>query len=306
MGGIGTAGEGQAADASPGRMDDDDRFDFDVVFDPEDYLYFYAASLTPERTAREVALVRALLGLRPGDEVLDLACGHGRLAIPLAEMGIRVTGLDRSEGFLRRARDEAARRGVAVDFVLGDMRRLPWRDRFDAVYNVFTSFGYFSDADNQRVLEEVARALRPGGRFLLETQNRDALLGSLVPFNVVERGDDFLIDAHHYDPVRGRIYTRRAMVRDGRVRRGQFFVRLYTPPELAAMLRRAGLELEGFYDETGAPLGPRSRRIVVVARRPGGPAGDAIGPAPAGGTGGAGSGGAGSGGGGGGHGTGTG
>ncbi|GAB6877458.1 DUF309 domain-containing protein [Thermaerobacter litoralis] len=252
------------------------RFDFDAVFDPDDYLYFYEPILTPERTQREVALVWTLLGLRPGERVLDLACGHGRLAVPLATLGARVTGLDRSEGFLARARKAAARQGVEVEWVQGDMRRLPWRDRFDAAFNVFTSFGYFSDPENLEVLRQVAQALRPGGRFLLETQHRDALLGRFAPYNVVERGDDVLIDAHRWDPVTGRIITRRTIRRAGQVRRGEFFVRLYTPPELANLFEQAGLEVKGFYDETGAALSAQSRRLVVVghkrpaAGRPGG------------------------------------
>src|SRR5690606_30638800 len=93
----------EGAGGGPGHDDgpaDPDRFDFDAVFAPGDYLHFYGQTLTPERSAREVALIRTLLNLRPGDEVLDLACGHGRLAVPMAELGMRVTGLDRSEGFL--------------------------------------------------------------------------------------------------------------------------------------------------------------------------------------------------------------
>ncbi|HEY8395069.1 MAG TPA: class I SAM-dependent methyltransferase [Thermaerobacter sp.] len=259
----------QAAPAPASAADDPDRFDFDAVFAPDDYLYFYGDTLTPERTAREVALIRTLLDLRPGQEVLDLACGHGRIAVPLAELGLRVTGLDRSAGFLALARQAAAERGVQAEFVRGDMRQLPWRDRFDAVYNVFTSFGYFPDEENEQVLGQVARALKPGGRFLLETQNREFLLRHMVPFSVIERGDDFLIDAHSFDPVRGRIYTCRTVIRDGRVRRARFFVRLYTPAEMAGLLRRAGMEVLGFYDETAAPLSLDSRRMVVVARRPG-------------------------------------
>ncbi|QBS37345.1 DUF309 domain-containing protein [Thermaerobacter sp. FW80] len=256
-----------------GAVADEPAFDFDAVFDPDDYLYFYEPMLTPERTQREVALIWTLLGLRPGQAVLDLACGHGRVAVPLAAMGVRVTGLDRSPGFLARAREAATRQGVEVEWVEGDMRRLPWRDRFDAAFNVFTSFGYFVDEENLEVLRQVAAALRPGGRFLLETQHRDALLARFAPFNVVERGDDFLIDAHRWDPVTGRVVTQRTVIRQGRVRRGRFFVRLYTPAELGALLRQAGLEPVGFYDENGAPLSPESRRLVAVARKPAGAGG---------------------------------
>ena len=89
----------------------------------EDYLYFYEELLTPERTAAEVELVWKLLELEPGSELLDLACGHGRIANPLAERGVRVTGLDATPLFLELAREDAARRGVEVEYVEGDMRR---------------------------------------------------------------------------------------------------------------------------------------------------------------------------------------
>src|SRR6266542_3005848 len=116
--------------------------DREAAFD-EDYLYFYEELLTPERTAAEVDLVWKLLELEPGLELLDLACGHGRIANPLAERGVRVTGLDATPFFLELARADAAERGVEVEYVEGDMRSIPWSGRFDRVLNWFTSFGYF-------------------------------------------------------------------------------------------------------------------------------------------------------------------
>ena len=145
-------------------------FDFEGVFD-EDYLYFYEEMLTPERTAAEVEQVAELLGSR--EHVLDCPCGHGRIANALAERGYRVTGLDASELFLDRARADADARGVDVEYVHGDMRKLPWRETFDGLVNWFTSFGYFDDATNREMLVGFCDALRPGGRLVLETQNPD-------------------------------------------------------------------------------------------------------------------------------------
>ncbi len=101
-------------------------FPREEAFD-EDYLYFYSDFLTPERTAAEVEVVWKLLELEPGLELLDLACGHGRIANSLAERGARVTGLDATPLFLDLARRDAAERGVEVEYVEGDMRSLPWR-----------------------------------------------------------------------------------------------------------------------------------------------------------------------------------
>jgi SAM-dependent methyltransferase len=241
-------------------------FDTQGLFD-EDYLHFYAAVLSDERTGAEVERIWTLLALEPGMEVLDLACGHGRIANRLAAHGCRVTGLDATPLFLDHARRDAAERGVRVDYVQGDMRELPWTGRFDRVVNWFTSFGYFDDAGNRRVIAQVARALRPSGRFALEVQHRDWIVGALLPAYMVERDGDLLIDRNRFDPLTGRIVTVRIIVRDGRVRRVPFFTRLFSFTELRDWLLQAGFATVDAYGEDGAPLSPASRRLLAVARR---------------------------------------
>jgi 2-polyprenyl-3-methyl-5-hydroxy-6-metoxy-1,4-benzoquinol methylase len=139
----GSAGAGQARPGLPAdrrsRMDQPD-IDARELFD-EDYLYFYAEALGDERSDAETELLWRLLELEPGMEVLDLACGHGRIANRLAVRGCRVTGLDATPLFLDRARQDAADRGVEVDYLEGGMRNLPWTGRFDRVVNWFTAFG---------------------------------------------------------------------------------------------------------------------------------------------------------------------
>ncbi|HEX3213864.1 MAG TPA: class I SAM-dependent methyltransferase, partial [Actinomycetota bacterium] len=124
--------------------------------------------LPAERTAAEVNGVVGQLGLAPGARLLDLCCGPGRHAVPLAQLGYRVTGLDLSRPLLARAAAAAA--GQRVGLVAADMRRLPFADgSFDAVLNLFNAFGYLEDeAQDELVLAEVARVLAPGGRFLQE------------------------------------------------------------------------------------------------------------------------------------------
>jgi len=131
----------------------------------DDYLYFYAQLLTDERSEQEVDLIWRLLELEAGLEVLDLACGHGRIANRLAERGAQVTGLDATPGFLELAREDAAARGVEVDYVEADMRDPPWEGRFDRMLSWFTSFGYFDDEGNRAVLAAAFRTLKPGWSF---------------------------------------------------------------------------------------------------------------------------------------------
>jgi SAM-dependent methyltransferase len=244
-------------------------FDFDEVFSPDDYLYFYELRLGSERTEDEVGLIQRLLGLEPGMAVLDLACGHGRITQGLAAHGCHVVGLDASPGFLSLARQAALVSGregdTAPEYILGDMRRLPWSERFDAVVNWFTAYGYFDDDQNRSVLREVQRALKPGGKLLIELNNRDYVLSHLQPALVIRREDSFMIDQSRYDVATGRMLTDRTIIRNGHVRTMQFFVRMFTFPELRDWLLAAGFaRVEGF-DERGAPLALESRRMLVMA-----------------------------------------
>jgi SAM-dependent methyltransferase len=237
------------------------------LFD-EDYLYFYEEFLSDEQSDTEAELIWRLLELEPGMEVLDLACGHGRIANRLAERGARVTGLDATPLFLERARADAAARGVEVDYVEGDMRELPWESRFDRIVNWFTAFGYFDDdEEDRRVLRAAHRALRPGGRLLIENNNTAELLGRWQPSVVTERDGNLMIDRSRFDPVSGRATTERVIVRDGTTRSTTFSVRMFVAVELGAWLRDAGFSTVEFFDRQGEPLTVESRRMLTVARR---------------------------------------
>ncbi|MDX1650405.1 MAG: class I SAM-dependent methyltransferase [Myxococcota bacterium] len=242
-------------------------FDPDPVFD-EDYLHFYAARLDDAASDADVARIAALGALAPGDRVLDLACGHGRLANRLAARGARVTGLDRSAAFLARARADAARLGVDVDYVEADVRAMPGDGRFDLVVCWFTSFGYLGDAEDRRVLRGIHAALRPGGRVLLELNHAPALLRGFLPCVAERLGDDLMVTEHRYEALTGRLASLRTVVRGGRVRSFAFSNRLFAFPELRDWLEEAGFgEVEGF-GPGGAPLTGRDRRMIVRAVRP--------------------------------------
>jgi len=220
--------------------DDDSRFD-DAVFDPDDYLHFYEPELAGS-TPEEVDVLETVLDLEPGDAVLDAPCGYGRHANRLADRGYDVRGLDAEQGFLERARRSADGRDVAVEYAVGDVRELPWPDDcVDAAYNVFTSFGYFDAADNRRTLSELARVVRPGGRVVVDTVDRDAMVREFQPVHVEERGDDVLIDRHEFDPRAGRMQTDRIQIRDGDRTEMSYVLRVYTYTELAALFDDVGL-----------------------------------------------------------------
>ena len=235
----------------------------------EDYLYFYEELLTPERTAGEVELVWKLLELEPGLALLDLACGHGRIANPLAERGVRVTGLDATPRFLELAREDAAKRGLEVEYVEGDMRSIPWTERFDRVLCWFTSFGYFGDEENRQVLAEAYRALVPGGLFAIEMNNLLRLIQVYAEEVVTERGDDKMIDRHRFDIQTSRSLDERTIIRGGKraeLRVLGAHVHARRAAELDA--RRGVPRGDRIRRRRGAPdPGARGRRMTVVGRK---------------------------------------
>lgn len=243
-------------------------FDVEGLFD-EDYLYFYEPFLSEARSDAETELIWRLLDLQPGMQVLDLACGHGRIANRLAARGCHVTGLDTTRMFLDYARRDAAERGVTADYVEGDMRTLPWEHRFDRVINWFTAFGYFDDPGNRQVLAQIAHALRPGGRVAFDLMNRDRLMREFQPDRVAaERNGDLVVDRSRIEPLTSRVHTERIVLRAGRVRRIPFFVRLFTFTELRDWLLATGFVAVDGYGEDAAPFSVTSRRMIVTAQLP--------------------------------------
>jgi len=237
---------------------------FDELFG-EDYLWFWLPLLTDERSDAEADLAWRLLGLEPGTEVLDLACGHGRLANRLARRGARVTGLDRSALFLEKARADAAALGVEVEYVEGDMRELPWRGRFDAALNWFTAFGYHPDDELRAILRGVREALRPGGRFALETISYPALWARFQRASVTERDGDFLLEVRRLEPARGGAQTEFIAIRDGVTRRYDVFVRMPTFTELRDWMLGAGFTSVEAFGGDGEPLAHEHFRMIALA-----------------------------------------
>jgi SAM-dependent methyltransferase len=224
----------------------------------------------PERTAAEIAFLEEKLALPPDAALLDLACGHGRHAIELARRGYRVTGLDISASHLALAREAAAAEGVTVGWVEADMRDLP-SGPFDAAINLYSAFGYLeSDAADQQVLDAVGRVLRPGGRFLLETRNREHTIRTFQRrvWQPLSDGSLFLQEAE-FDLLTSRVRTRVTLVEpDGRRESRDFVVRQYTLTELARMLAEAGLTLvQTWGDYDGSPYALDSPRLVLLAER---------------------------------------
>jgi len=247
--------------------------DWPIAFFDDDYLKLYSGRLTAERTQAEAAFIESQLAPAPGARVLDLACGTGRHAIEMARRGYRVTGFDFSDRYLALAAAAARDAGAAIEWVCGDMRELAFERAFDAVYSYFTSFGYYSDEDNERVLGRIAQALQPGGRFLIDVADRDWMLTHPQQRGWTQREDGALVmEENTLDLVTSRVTNRQILIEPGAGSRvtKQYELRVYTCAELSALMRRAGLVPErALGGPDGAAYSSESRRLVLVARRAG-------------------------------------
>jgi ubiquinone/menaquinone biosynthesis C-methylase UbiE len=234
------------------------------------YLREYEPLFSLEEDRQQVARLLDLLALPSGARVLDCPCGQGRHAHLLAEAGFDVDGVDYSAPLLARAKARGT--GRTLRYTKADMRRLParWTGRFDAVVNLFTSFGFFADpADDARVLREFARVLTPGGVLIWHGGDRDGVMAKFVSRDWWTTSDGTLVaQERHFDPLTGFLTVescwRGPRVREDRVHR----IRLYTPSQLAELMRDAGLVVEQAFDSfSDRALSRRSSEMLLVARK---------------------------------------
>ncbi|HEY5921857.1 MAG TPA: class I SAM-dependent methyltransferase, partial [Kofleriaceae bacterium] len=242
---------------------------FNDLFD-EDYLRTLPF-LTPQATQAEAEFVINAMNLAPGAQVLDMGCGYGRHAMELAARGFHVVGLDLSTPLLVRGGEEAHRRGLTINFVRGDMRELDFENQFDGVYCLFSTFGYFDDETNKKTLQNVARALKPNGKVLVEILNRDYVIADL-PTRVWWEGDGCVVlEEVELNYFSSRIQVNRSVVfDDGRQLEQEISVRAYSLHEVGKLMHAAGfrvLEVSGGYQMRGRFFGNQSRHIIVLAER---------------------------------------
>ncbi|HZK79384.1 MAG TPA: class I SAM-dependent methyltransferase [Gemmatimonadaceae bacterium] len=200
-----------------------------------------------------------------------MPCGQGRHAHLLAEAGFKVDGLDYSEHLLRLARKRGT--GPNLKYTQGDMRKLParWTSRFDAVINLFTSFGFFANpSDDAKVIAEFARVLKPGGTLIWHGGSRDGVMARFLSRDWWETTDGTVI-AHErsFDPLSGLLTIESILKGSEKKIQGRTHkIRLYTATRLAELCADAGLIVEEAFDGfSERPLTRKSGEMMLIARK---------------------------------------
>jgi len=222
-----------------------------------------------------VNFVVSKLHLRPGERLLDVACGSGVHARMFSKKGIEVVGLDIAFSLMRYCTRQAGAKCLENSaFVQGDMRDLPYREAFDSLVILNTSFGFFDHETNQRVLEGLARALKPGGRFLLHLSDPTTFVERLEPRRRWhERPEGIYWMETWFDPTTFTSYAIFHFTDNEGVTHlwdDKESVRLYTLPELRRMFDRTALEIKDVYGDflIGRPYGPDSLwEMILVGKK---------------------------------------
>ena len=221
------------------------------------------------QAGEQVRKLLKLTGVRRG-AVLDLCCGPGRHSVVLAKRGFQVTGVDRTQFLLDKARRHAKSERARVEFVRSDMRNFVRPDMYKLALSLWTSFGYFNDKDEDRlVLRNIYTSLQKGGVCLIDVFGKERL-AKVANSTTSSRSPDgtLLVQMHEIFDDWTRIRNEWIIVKGNRAKRFKFHHTIYSGQELKTLLLEAGFaEIKLFGDFDGHPYGLDAPRLVAVARK---------------------------------------
>jgi cyclopropane fatty-acyl-phospholipid synthase-like methyltransferase len=242
-------------------------------------LELWRKAISPKQTKREADFLTKALGCDKGSHVLDVPCGNGRLSLELARRGWRVTGVDIAEEFIEEARagwkSDPAAEAVDTDtitraeFILRDMRQIQGKAIYDGAYCFGNSFGFLDYDGMQKFLSGVARALRPGARFVIETgMAAESVLQKFEPVTVHQIDDISVTIKERYLAEESCIDTEYIFEQDGKIESRPAKHWIYTVAEIRRMLEHAGFEVVNLYGSLKCgPYTLGADELFVIARR---------------------------------------
>lgn len=219
------------------------------------------------RTSKEVNFLVRVLNLKPGCRILDVPCGNGRLAIPLAERGYKVTGVDITTILLQEAQSASQGANLGLELVETDMRDLSWIETFDAAFCFWGSFGYFDDG-NRRFLEAVHRTLKTGSKFALDIPNvAETILPRLQIRSWSKVGGTTVLEDIKYRHTESRIDTEWTLVANGISETKTSSMRVYGFRELTFLFSEVGFEVCDTFSSLDCEPYELGRRAYFIVRK---------------------------------------
>lgn len=222
------------------------------------------------RTSEEVDKITTLLGLNgSGGSVLDLCCGVGRHSLELARRGYDVTGVDITAKYLERAKVAASDEDLAAEFVQDDARAFIREGAFDVVLNMYTSFGYFDQPDDdEKVIANVYASLKKGGKFAIDLVGKECLVTAFHAKDWHEEDGAILLSERRIEDNWSKIVTKWILVKDSTRCEKEFALRLYSAYELTELLKKCGFKkIKTYSDLDGSKYNQHAKRLIAVAEK---------------------------------------
>lgn len=217
----------------------------------------------------ELENVVRLLKVQKKDRILDLCCGTGRHSLELSRQGFDVVGVDRTASFIKKAKRIAEESDLEVEFVEADMKEYCQASSFDIAINLFGSFGYFEDPDDDRqVVRNMYESLRSGGRFLIETMGREIAAREFQERTWLEHGDTLVLADRTPIQNWSQIQTRWIVIKENQRIEHTVTVRSYSAEELSSLLSEFGfVTVQAYGDLEGREYDHEAKRLVVFGTK---------------------------------------
>jgi len=180
-----------------------------------------------------------------------------------------VTGVDRTRLYLDRASKQAEAEGLKIEFVQSDMRSFCRPDAFDAVVNLFTSFGYFEDPeDDRQVATNMYQSLKSGGVFLIDMMGKEVLARIFRERDWYEEDSVLILQERKISKNWSWMENRWIMLKDNNRAELRLSHRVYSAVELASLLTECGFtHVDAYGDLDGSAYDHLARRLVIVAHK---------------------------------------
>lgn len=210
-----------------------------------------------------------LADLKPGDKILDSCCGEGRHSIILADRGLKVTGVDRTEAYLKKARDRAREKKLQIEFINEDILNFSRENSFDGATNLYNSLGYFEDPDDDLVyFKNIYRSLKPGGKFIIECTGKEVLARDFRDCFWYEYDDFKIMVEYSINLNWTELETRWIFLKEGKETDATFRHRIFSALELARLLSEAGfIQVDFFGDYDGSLYDNNAQRLIAIAKK---------------------------------------
>lgn len=240
---------------------------YKVWFETDEYLNVY--SHRNENDAENlINLILSNVIISKEANVLDMACGTGRHSLLLAKKGYNVTAVDLSKKLLSIASSKALSNRVKINFIRSDLRNLDLNLRFDLVVNLFTSFGYFeNDEENFRIFKNAFKHLNEKGYFVIDFFNKNFLTENLIFESSDRIGNAEILQERKI--VNQRVVKEIQIKNNGQTKIFFESVKMYDKYQLLNILTNIGFSVKNIFgDYSGSNFNEMlSPRLIIIAQK---------------------------------------